>query len=75
MFINHSNTNFEDDQPSIKPGCSLTPLVLMIALSVHSVFEGIATGMAGSTSDLASLILAIVLHKWAAAMSLGISMG
>ena len=46
----------------------------MTALSVHSLFEGIATGMAGDTGDLVSLIVAIVLHKWAAAMSLGISM-
>ena len=46
----------------------------MTALSVHSLFEGIATGMASDTGDLVSLIVAIVLHKWAAAMSLGISM-
>ena len=61
-------------EEGIKPGCSLTPLVLMTALSVHSLFEGIATGMASDTGDLVSLIVAIVLHKWAAAMSLGISM-
>jgi len=46
----------------------------MIALSAHSVFEGIATGMIKDTSKLWTFVIAITAHKWAAAMSLGISM-
>ena len=46
----------------------------MFALSIHSVFEGIAAGLANELSDLWTFIIAISLHKWAAAMSLGISM-
>lgn len=46
----------------------------MIALSTHAVFEGIATGLVGELKDLWTYIIAIGLHKWAAAMSLGISM-
>lgn len=45
----------------------------MMALSVHSVFEGIAVGLADSKNELWEYIIAIGLHKWAAAMSLGIS--
>ena len=46
----------------------------MIALSVHSIFEGIAVGLSKDFSNFFTFVLAIVLHKWAAAMSLGISL-
>lgn len=46
----------------------------MIALSVHSVFEGIAVGLQEDPADIWSFFIAIGAHKWAAAMSLGISM-
>ena len=54
--------------------CDLTPVVLMIALSTHALFEGIAVGLVDKVSDIWTYIIAIGLHKWAAAMSLGISM-
>ena len=54
--------------------CNLTPVVLMIALSTHATFEGIAVGLVHDLSDLWTFVIAIGLHKWAAAMSLGISM-
>ena len=46
----------------------------MIALSSHAVFEGIAVGVEDELKNLWTYIIAIGLHKWAAAMSLGISM-
>ena len=46
----------------------------MIALSTHSVFEGIAAGMVTEFKSLWTFLLAILLHKWAAGLSLGISM-
>mmetsp|Transcript_17023 Transcript_17023/g.14964 ORF Transcript_17023/g.14964 Transcript_17023/m.14964 type:complete len:139 (+) Transcript_17023:868-1284(+) len=46
----------------------------MIALSIHSVFEGIAVGLQDDAADIWSFLIAIGTHKWAAAMSLGISM-
>jgi len=55
-------------------GWDLTPYILMIALSVHSVFEGIAVGLQDDPADIWSFLIAIGTHKWAAAMSLGISM-
>ena len=54
--------------------CNFTPVVLMIALSVHSFFEGLATGMTKDMQSFLSFLVAIFLHKWAAAMSLGISL-
>lgn len=53
---------------------NLTPIVLMIALSTHAIFEGIAVGVVEDTKNLWTFVIAISLHKWAEAMSLGISM-
>ena len=42
----------------------------MVALSAHSVFEGIATGLTSEIEGATNFVVAIGLHKWAAAMSL-----
>lgn len=62
-----------------KTGCAaciekMTPLVLMIGLSVHSLFEGVSLGLSTDTKSTFIMALAIFLHKGAAGMSLGISM-
>lgn len=49
-------------------------MILMIALSMHSVFEGIATGMTKDIGGLTNFVIAILLHKWAASMSLVINL-
>ena len=46
----------------------------MIALSVHSIFEGLAAGLEMNVKDLLNIVFAIVVHKSAAAASLGISL-
>lgn len=52
----------------------MTPFVLMIALGVHAIFEGIAVGIGPTMKDIQIMMLAIFMHKGAAGMSLGISM-
>lgn len=52
----------------------MTPFVLMIALSVHSIFEGLAVGIQHSMSGLMGMLVAIAVHKGAAASALGISL-
>lgn len=52
----------------------MTPFILMIALSVHALFEGIAVGIEPSLTSVWSLIIGIVIHKSAASVSLGISL-
>jgi len=52
----------------------MTPFILMIALSVHSIFEGIALGITKDYKDTLNIAIAIVIHKGAAASSLGISL-
>ena len=52
----------------------MTPFILMIALSVHSVFEGLALGLSKVESEVMNMVIAILAHKGAAGLSLGISL-
>jgi zinc transporter ZupT len=54
---------------------NMTPFVLMIGLGVHATFEGLSLGLSTDFDSTLLLATAIVLHKGAAGMSLGISMG
>lgn len=68
--------DLEEKSPKKKGCCScnVTPFVLMIALSVHAIFEGLALGLSGEFSDTLNIVIAIVIHKGAASSSLGISL-
>lgn len=64
----------DEDEPK-KPCCpSFTPFVLMIALSIHAIFEGLALGLSPNYSGTLNLVIAILIHKGAAASALGISL-
>ena len=54
--------------------CNMTPFILMLALSVHATFEGLACGLTGDLNSVLSIMLAIVIHKGAASSALGISL-
>lgn len=54
--------------------CDLTPVVLMIALSVHAIFEGIALGLLPGLNEVVNLTVSILIHKFAEAMSISIAM-
>jgi zinc transporter 1/2/3 len=47
----------------------------MLALSVHSIFEGLALGLETNLTNAIDLMVAILLHKFAEALSLSISLG
>ena len=73
---NESKNLFKPPQPN-KKGCfggTATPFVIVVALSIHSFFEGMALGLQKSFSGTASIFLAIAIHKCFAGMSLGISL-
>lgn len=53
---------------------NMAPFVLMMALSVHAIFEGLAVGIAGSFDEASALVLAICIHKGAEGSALGISL-
>ena len=49
-------------------------VVLLVALSTHSVFEGIALGLTNDVSATVNIMMGIIFHKGPEAMSLGISL-
>jgi len=51
-------------------GNILTPAILLFALGIHAIFEGIAAGLAVTRAECIQLLLAIGIHKWVEAMAL-----
>ena len=76
MNENNDNENPHHHAAKVQKAssCNVTPFILMIALSVHSLFEGLAAGLQMDYQGLLNIIFAICIHKWAAASSLGISL-
>jgi zinc transporter 1/2/3 len=56
-------------------GVNITPLILLFALGIHSIFEGIALGMSKSISTFVNLMIGVTLHHAAACISLGVTLG
>ena len=54
-------------------GLNLQSFVLLFALSTHALFEGVALGLTEDLASTVNIMLALVIHKSAASMSLGIS--
>jgi zinc transporter ZupT len=58
---------------NIQVTSNITPYLLLIALSMHGLFEGTALGMQDSFGESFFLGIAIIAHKWAESLALGIS--
>ena len=67
----------EDDLAKMKSPqkskCNLKPVGMMLALSTHAIFEGIALGLTTEWVSACIFGTAIFIHKWAEAVSLGVS--
>lgn len=48
---------------------------MLAALSVHSVFEGIAIGLTDGIGHIVNIIFAILIHKMVASVALGVALG
>ena len=59
---------------SKKKSFKFLPFILMGALSVHAIFEGIATGLQQDFATCVNLCAAIWLHKFAASLSISVAM-
>jgi zinc transporter ZupT len=68
------NHHHHHDAESPDVSASASAYVLMIALSLHSVFEGIALGLQDTTSKVFTLGLGLVAHKWVEAIALATSL-
>jgi len=51
---------------------NITSYLLILALSIHAAFEGIALGLQDKPRDMFYMLLAIAFHKWVEALSIGI---
>ena len=69
----HDHENKEHDHSHEHKSSAITPYILLLALGFHGFFEGMALGIQSDVSNTLSLFLAIVAHKWAASLTLGIS--
>ena len=55
-------------------GASLTPYVLTLVLSIHSIIAGVALGAEETVVKALAILLAVVAHKGSAAFALGVSL-
>jgi len=52
---------------------NFTPYLLAIAMGIHAAFAGLALGITKNTGGFIGMLLAILCHKWAEALTIGIS--
>ncbi|XP_076443730.1 zinc transporter ZIP1-like [Babylonia areolata] len=69
--LSHHHHHHHDDLQSHSP---LRALMLVMALSLHSVFEGLAVGLQTSTGQVLGIFAALVLHKSILSFSIGMSL-
>lgn len=62
---NHSHNSHEPH--------NITSYILLIAFSIHAIFEGIALGLQNEKYELFYLFIAISCHKWVEALTIGIN--
>lgn len=67
-------TEVDDQKKKGRCDCNLTPFILMIALSVHAMFEGIALGIMTNFGSVMNLMISVLIHKAAEAMSISIAL-
>ncbi len=68
------NKGVDNDADHNHGKCNMTPIILMVALSVHAIFEGIALGILPEMKESVNLMISIVIHKCAEGMSICIAM-
>ena len=71
--LKKSNFHPKEDTHNFTPTSIMTPYILLIALSLHGLFEGSALGVMHTLKNTIFLLLAILAHKWAESFALGIS--
>ncbi|XP_029646596.1 zinc transporter ZIP1-like [Octopus sinensis] len=69
------NHNYHDHNTSKGHSQSvLRSILLTVALSLHSIFEGLAIGLARKETNILTITSAIILHKCTLSLSLGINL-
>lgn len=66
--------NIQKSNISNSVSSTFRSILLLIALSLHSVFEGLAVGLQKNSSDVFEIIIGIIIHKAIIAFSLGMTL-
>jgi zinc transporter ZupT len=72
--LDHPIHHHDDHLAEHMHGSLLAAIILLLALSVHSIFEGLAIGVAQDMSQVLSTTAAVLAHKAFAGYALGSSM-
>ena len=71
---NERTSNNKDITPSSSSSSSSSIVyVILVALSIHAIFEGIALGIQNDVRSVISLAVGILAHKWAEGLTLSVS--
>ena len=52
---------------------NLAPYILQIAIGIHAIFEGLGIGIEKEVSSCVGIAVAVVCHKWAEGLTLGLA--
>lgn len=74
-LLGDENEPEENGEPTPDPSrhSIIRPLMLLAALSLHSIFEGLAIGLQSTVQTTLQLFLALTLHKCIVAFSIGLN--
>lgn len=76
---NKLNTKLNEDEVDVDAphehdySNAIGPYMLIVAMGVHAIFEGLALGLLTDFAGFLGFMMAIVFHKWAECMAVGIS--
>ena len=73
LFRDQSREETLEESHDVHSHSSLRALVLLMALSLHSIFEGLAIGLQSTTDQVLDIFTAVIIHKTILAFSLGMT--
>ena len=74
LITKTKNAN-HNHHPSIKKTDSIiSSYILLLAISLHGFFEGMAFGVSTKKSETINILIAILLHKWSESLIISISL-
>lgn len=72
-MIKHGLLEEKDAKKGLDMNSSIYPYILVLAMGIHSSFSGLALGVMDEKAAFYGFLIAIVVHKWAEALTVGIS--
>eukprot|EP01117_Protostelium_nocturnum_P015442 TRINITY_DN5994_c0_g1_i1.p1 TRINITY_DN5994_c0_g1~~TRINITY_DN5994_c0_g1_i1.p1 ORF type:complete len:400 (+),score=91.75 TRINITY_DN5994_c0_g1_i1:151-1350(+) len=70
----HHHHHHEHDEEKERRARLLQAYIFLLAVSFHSIFEGLGMGSEGTEEGIVSVLIAVVSHKWLEAFALGCSL-